>query len=213
MLMGELLAWINRELAADNLPVPVVAALSHYQYATIHPFVDGNGRTARLITTLILRRSGYGLKGIYSLDEHYATHLAGYYNALGVGHHNYYEGRVEGDVTPLLAYFCNGMAEAFASVRAAAARSASHAEPDRAETLRRLDPRLRRLLPLFEAHGAVTSAEMAHVLFMAPGTLVRLCRQWVTDGVLEVQDLSRKNRSYRLGRTLRGPEFDWKIRS
>ena len=64
-LMADLITWINDELERGDLPAPIVAALAHYQYATVHPYYDGNGRTARLLTTLILHRAGYGLKGIY----------------------------------------------------------------------------------------------------------------------------------------------------
>jgi len=64
-LIAELVSWINDEIASHDLPAPVIAALTHYQFATIHPYYDGNGRTARLLTTLILHRCGYGLKGIY----------------------------------------------------------------------------------------------------------------------------------------------------
>jgi hypothetical protein len=89
-LMKDLARWINHTLAAKELPVPVVAALAHYQFATIHSYLDGNGRTARLLTNLILHRSGYGLGGIYSLEEHYAANLDDYYAGLAVGKsHNY----------------------------------------------------------------------------------------------------------------------------
>ena len=71
-LMAALVAWIVSQLKSQDLPVPVIAALAHYQFATIHPWFDGNGRTARLLTTLILHRGGYGLGGIYSLEEYYA---------------------------------------------------------------------------------------------------------------------------------------------
>ena len=71
VLMTELVNWVNASLASSELTVPIIAGLAHYQFATIHPYLDGNGRTARLLTTLILRRAGYGLEGIYSLDEHY----------------------------------------------------------------------------------------------------------------------------------------------
>jgi Fic family protein len=83
--------------------VPLIAALAHYQFATIHPYYDGNGRTARLLANLILHKAGYGLKGIYSLDEYYARQLTGYYEALTVGpSHNYHLGRAEADVTGFL---------------------------------------------------------------------------------------------------------------
>ena len=91
-LMRELIDWINGN---DELPVPIKAAVAHYQYATyfeqgltpvcstaikaavahyqyatIHPYYDGNGRTARLLTTLILYLGAYDLKGIYALEEY-----------------------------------------------------------------------------------------------------------------------------------------------
>ncbi len=50
-LMRQLVTWVNEN---SSLPCPLVAAIAHYQFATIHPYYDGNGRTARLITTLIL---------------------------------------------------------------------------------------------------------------------------------------------------------------
>ena len=62
-LMAELFLWINENMASGELPMPIVAGLSHYQYATIHPYYDGNGRTARLLTTLILHKSGVRPQG------------------------------------------------------------------------------------------------------------------------------------------------------
>ena len=65
----------------------------------IHPYYDGNGRTARLLTSLILHLGGYGLKGLYALEEYYALDLKAYYEALTVGpSHNYHLGRVEADI-------------------------------------------------------------------------------------------------------------------
>jgi Fic family protein len=198
-LMRSLVEWINAELIDGELPAPIVAALAHYQFATIHPYLDGNGRTARLLATLILRKAGYGLKGIYSLDEHYANSLSSYYAALTVGSHNYYEGRAEGDVTPFVSYFCAGMADAFTSVRSAATRAEQRTAVDRSALLRELDPRQRRLVELFRKQGSATSVEMAAYLAMSPRTLVQLCREWIASGFLEYQNAARKTRSYRLG--------------
>jgi Fic family protein len=198
-LMHSLVEWINAELIDGEVPAPIVAGLAHYQFATIHPYLDGNGRTARLLATLVLRRAGYGLKGIYSLDEHYANSLPSYYAALTIGSHNYYEGRAEGDVTSFVGYFCAGMADAFTKVRAAAARAEQRTAVDRSGLLRELDPRQRRLVELFEKQGSATSAEMAACLGMSPRTLVQLCRQWIASGFLEYQNAARKIRSYRLG--------------
>jgi Fic family protein len=97
-LMTQLVNWLNGN---DNLPAPLRAAIAHYQFATIHPYYDGNGRTARLLTTLILHLGGYDLKGLYALEDYYARNLESYYEALSVGpSHNYHPGRADADITP-----------------------------------------------------------------------------------------------------------------
>lgn len=58
MLMEQLVAWLNSEEAARLHPVER-AALAHFRLVHIHPFVDGNGRTARLLMNLLLMRDGY----------------------------------------------------------------------------------------------------------------------------------------------------------
>ena len=199
-LVEQLFAWINENLETADLPAPILAGLAHYQYATIHPYYDGNGRMARLLTTLLLHRAAYGLKGIYSLDEYYARNLGGYYRALAVGSsHNYYEGRAAADLTGFVEFFCAGMADAFAAVRAQAVRASARGARDATPNLRRLDPRQRRLLELLRARGVVTSSEIAGHLQLSPRTVTDLCRAWVEAGLLAMHDPSRKNRSYRLG--------------
>lgn len=199
-LMAELVEWVNAEQDRRELPLPIVAAIAHYQFATIHPHYDGNGRTARLLTTLILHRSGYGLKGIYSLEEHYVRDLGGYYAALSIGpSHNYYLGRTEAQTTGFLDYFCRSMADAFSAVRAQAARAAQRDPRDASPLLRQLDPRQRRLLALYRDRSVATTAEIGAYLGVAPRTAADLCRRWVTEGFLDIHDMSRKRRSYRLG--------------
>jgi len=99
---------------------PIRAGIAHYQFATIHPHYDGNGRTARLLTALILHQGGYDLKGVYSLDEYYARNLGDYYEALTIGpSHNYYAyyaGRADSDITKWVDYFCEGVADSFENV-------------------------------------------------------------------------------------------------
>lgn len=199
-LMSDLAAWLDREVTRGEFPSPITAALAHHQFATVHPYYDGNGRTARLLTTLVLHRTGYGLKGIYSLEEYYARSLMGYYQALAVGpSHNYYFGRAEAEVTGFVAFFCQGMADAFAAVRAQAARADRRGSQDQSPLLRQLDPRQRQILALFRRQGTATTGEMAAALGLSPRTVAALCRGWVSAGFLSLHNASRKNRSYRLG--------------
>jgi len=112
-LMASLVAWAA-EAERSGLPASLIAALVHYQFVTIHPYYDGNGRTAWLLATFLLHKSGYGLGGFFSLEEHHARDLPGYYRALSIHpHHNYYFGRSEADLTPWLEYFISTLAEVF----------------------------------------------------------------------------------------------------
>jgi Fic family protein len=201
-LMRDLVHWVNVVLAAGELPAPVVAALAHYQFATIHPYFDGNGRTARLLTTLLLHRAGYGFNGICSLEEYYAANLDGYYARLSTGpSHNYYFGRVEADVTPFVDYFCAGMADAFARVRVRAEESRQSqltGRIDEGPALRALTPRQRNALGLFLRSAVVTSKDFAAYFKMKPRLASLLCMKWVKDGFLVIDNPSTKARSYRL---------------
>ncbi|RYD32022.1 MAG: Fic family protein [Verrucomicrobiaceae bacterium] len=198
MLMNELISWINAETASENFPVPVIAALAHYQFATIHPWYDGNGRTARLLTTMILHRCGHGLKGIYSLEEYYARNLEEYYEALSVGpSHNYYMGRAEADVSGFVEYFCRGMADAFLKVRASAEK-AEAGSLDKAALMRELRPPQRQALGLFSGSRVVTSSELAAYLGISPRQGRDWCAKWTAEGFLKAVNASKKARSYGL---------------
>jgi Fic family protein len=198
-LMRELVEWINQEIDEKRLPAPVIAALAHYQFATIHPYYDGNGRTSRLLATMILHRCGYGLKGIYSLEEYYARNLRSYYDALSVGpSHNYHLGRAEADVSGFVQYFCEGMADAFLNVRARAETIGREALGDKGALMRELRPLQRQALGLFVQSRIVTAGELADYLGIGQRQGRELCAKWVDEGFLAVENPSKKARSYRL---------------
>lgn len=198
-LMHDLVCWINEEKHKAEWPVPIIAAIAHYQFATIHPYYDGNGRTARLLTSLVLHTSGYGLKGIYSLEEYYATNLQAYYNALTIGEsHNYYMGREESDITQWITYFCAGMAEAFASVRLKASEAARQDKMDYSVLLRELDQRQKQVLSLFEKSKYITTREIADLLQIHPRTALNLCKKWLENGFIIQHGTANKSRKYEL---------------
>ena len=197
-LMRNLVAWI-RESA--DLPCPVLAAIAHYQFATIHPYYDGNGRTARLLTTLILHLGGYDLKGLYSLEEYYAKNLLAYYRAISVGpSHNYYFGRAESDITEWIEYFIDGMAYACEKVVAQMLDSQKKGHKDHSSLLRSLDPKQRKVLELFQNYEIVTSHQVAELFGYQARTSSALCKKWVELGFFEIVDTSNKARKYRLAK-------------
>ena len=89
-LLDELVEYVN---TTEDHPL-IVAAVVHYQLVTIHPFEDGNGRTARLMSGYILDKCGYGFNGIGSLEEYFAYDPDEYYSSLQMGLPAlYYSGR------------------------------------------------------------------------------------------------------------------------
>jgi len=66
--MHEFSLWLNSQEAQALHPVEL-AALAHFRLVDLHPFVDGNGRTARLLMNLILLRNGYPLAVIRNEDR------------------------------------------------------------------------------------------------------------------------------------------------
>ncbi|WP_295095618.1 Fic family protein [uncultured Catenibacterium sp.] len=89
-LLDELIEYVN---STDDHPL-IVAAVVHYQLVTIHPFEDGNGRTARLLSGYIMDLNGYGFNGVGSLEEYFAYDVDEYYDSIQMGLPAlYYSGR------------------------------------------------------------------------------------------------------------------------
>jgi len=197
-LMQEMFAWIN---AAEKELVPsvIIAALAHYQFVSIHPYYDGNGRTARLLATYILHKSGYGLNGLFSLEEYHSQNLDAYYGALDVGeHHNYYMGRADADLTGWLEYFVSTLASVFSAAKGEAVRYANNAISVEPEELRKLDHRARMVIALFSKQETITSSDVAQALGLSERMARVLLKEWICAGWLIVANTSKRARSYLL---------------
>jgi Fic family protein len=199
-MMKSLVVWLNDQMKKKEIPAPIIAALIHYQFATIHPYFDGNGRTARLLTTFALHKMGYGMQGIYSLEEYYAKNLQGYYKALTIGNHNYYDGRETSDVTPFVHYFIHGMSVSFRSAREKAQelQSQQMQAPITTKNVRDLNAQQRQILSLFMKQKEVNTADVAHHLGIKSRSAYSLIKKWIDQDFVLVVDASRKARTYGL---------------
>lgn len=107
-LIDDLFSWLAHEGAAVH---PLLrAGILHYELVKIHPFTDGNGRTARAMALLLLYLEGYQVKKFFALEEYYDTHPEEYYSALQAV-------APTGDLTPWLEYFTEGIAIEFNRVK------------------------------------------------------------------------------------------------
>lgn len=103
-LVNELLVWLERK---GKILYPVLAAaILHYEFVSIHPFSDGNGRVTRLLTLLFLRLSGYGFRDGLIPDVYYLQFRRQYYQALSLA--KIYRLQRRADLTPWIDYFTKG---------------------------------------------------------------------------------------------------------
>jgi Fic family protein len=107
-LMQELVGWLRDE---SGIHPVLVAGIAQFQLVHIHPFVDGNGRTSRLLSTLCLYRSGYDFKRLFTISEFYDRDRSRFYRALQSVRER------EMDLTGWLEFFVDGLATQLAEVK------------------------------------------------------------------------------------------------
>ncbi len=108
-LMHELVEWLDRE--GEVHPV-LVSGIAQFQLVHIHPFVDGNGRSSRLLSTLCLYRAGYDFKRLFTISEYYDRDRTAFYREIQQVRER------ELDLTGWLEYFVEGLAIQLAEVKA-----------------------------------------------------------------------------------------------
>lgn len=103
----ELFEWVAG--GAKNLHPLLVAGILHYEFVSIHPFTDGNGRVTRLLTLLYLYQSGYAFRKVLVPDSYYFANKQNYYDSLNRARG--YQDQRNADITPWLEYFITGIHE------------------------------------------------------------------------------------------------------
>lgn len=104
-LLSDLLKWLEQSKDLGIHPV-IKASILHLQFVSIHPFTDGNGRVARLLTQLQLYRDGWDFRKILVLEDYYNRDRLSYYNAEHQVQGNHYSDNM--DFTSWIEYFTTG---------------------------------------------------------------------------------------------------------
>lgn len=192
-LVDELAGYVS---ATDDHPV-IRAAVVHYQLVTIHPFEDGNGRTARLLSDYVLDTNGYGFGGVGSLEEYFAYDIDEYYRSLQMGLPPLcYDGRLDPPHPEIwLSYFVRMM-----ELRANGVLSiVSSTTESRIATARtHLSVRESRFFDYLAQHGfrRFSPVEVAPALGVTNRTVINWCAALVRAGLLTPDATGARIRSY-----------------
>ncbi len=139
-LMGDLEVFANQ---AIKTPLLTRAGLLHYQFETIHPFFDGNGRVGRMLITLFLTREGALRRPLLYLSHHFRQNREEYTSRLQAA-------RDSGDVEGWLMFFLNGVTTVSNQATATAQRIAQLRETHRGEIPKLMGGRAGKGLTLLE---------------------------------------------------------------
>jgi Fic family protein len=154
VLMGGLIEWLNSDDSCGLSPV-IVAGIAHYEFVRIHPFVDGNGRTARALATLILHLKEFDIKRFFALDDYYDGDRMAYYAALRSVDQNTL------DLTGWIEYFTDGVHISISKVREAVLRLSleKHKKETRGQIA--LTERQMKIVEHIQRNGRITTGESA----------------------------------------------------
>jgi Fic family protein len=100
IMMSEMVKWFNSDLKIH--PV-LISGIAQFQLVQIHPFLDGNGRTSRLLSTLCLYKAGYDFKRLFTISEYYDRDRSTFYKTIQSVREN------DMDMTGWLEYFITGL--------------------------------------------------------------------------------------------------------
>jgi len=152
-LIDGLILWLNSDAARQMHPV-LVAGIAHYELVRIHPFVDGNGRTARALATLILTMREFDIKRFFTLDDFYDSDRNVYYTVLK---------RVNGtypDCTAWLEYFLEGVEISLHRVKERVLLLSSDEHRKVAGGQVALSGRQMKIIEFIHANGSVKSGDL-----------------------------------------------------
>jgi len=175
-LMREFIEWLKKESAIS--PV-LTAGISQYQFVDIHPFLDGNGRTARVLCTLILYQNGYDFKRLFSLSEYYDKNRRGYYDAIQSVRAN------NMDMTGWLEYFTEGLTNQLTEMKMRGEQAIKKEVLSKKLIDFSLNPRQKKALEFLIEHEHIDNSEYQRVCKTLKRTATRDLTELVKLGFLE----------------------------
>jgi len=160
-LVQDLVAWLNSDNAKELDPV-LEAGITHYEFVRIHPFVDGNGRTARVLATWILYKRGFDTKQFFALDDYYDSDRPAYYRTLQSVN------QATLDLTKWLEYFVEGVHISVQAVKERIIRLSSERLRKTKKGQIALTERQMQIVEFINQHGKITNKDMQKLFKISP---------------------------------------------
>ncbi len=194
-LVDEFLNWLNLEKTCKCNPV-LLAGIVHYEIARIHPFIDGNGRTARLPATLLLYKNGFDHRRFFALDDYYDEDRSSYYAALKTAQQQ------KGDITKWLEYFTDGVLYSINKVKAVIEKLSFAQDMDETERIE-LTSRQIKILESLKEKAKITNKDLRIMFKISRQAILKEISKLIDAKLIELVGKGR-GAYYRLIKKARG---------
>lgn len=174
-MMKDFSRWLQK-METTNISPVIMAAVGHHQLVTIHPFVDGNGRTSRALATLILYRREYDIKKMFALEDYYNLDRQSYYQAIE-------KARKDKDLTSWLEYFSEGFLFELEQVWEQIEEFSVEVKAGKEVTY--LSKRQRRILDFISINGKIYRSDVVDISSVSEKTAYRDLEKLRQDGFIK----------------------------
>ena len=182
-LVDNLLDWLNN--STDEMYPVIIAGILHYELVRIHPFVDGNGRTSRLMATLILSVHKFNINNYFTLDEYYNQDRQAYVDALHSADKNH-------DLTNWLEYFCGGVLYSINKVKSEVLKLAKITS--KYDNTIQLTPNEISVLTLLEEKGHIQNKDIQEMLNITPQASYKIIKKLKDKELIESRENGRNTK-------------------
>lgn len=189
ILLKDLLFWLKK--AKRELHPALIAGILHYEFVSIHPFSDGNGRVTRLLVKLFLDLQDYDFRGVLVLDKYYSENRFAYYDSLNQA--KKYEKQRKADLTDWLAFFIKGFYEVAKDLE----KEISIVSVSNNIEIIRLSNEEIQLLDFVKQFGQISTSDVLEILQLSERTAQRRLKTLIGKGLL-VKHGQGKNIFYKL---------------
>jgi Fic family protein len=174
VLMSELIEYVNEN--EKKIEYLILAGIFHQQFVIVHPFIDGNGRTVRLVTKLLLAKMGLDTFRLFSFENYYNANVTKYFQKVGMKG-NYYDEFEKWDFTDWLEYFTDGIIDELKRVSGLLPKATSIND--------RLGNHHKKILDLLNEKGAIQDSDYAQVTERSRGARLLDFQKLIDLGLIE----------------------------